>query len=97
MPKTDIHSLEWDEPHSVYFQADSQIGGNSDKYRIYANFDKPGDTPGQRAVLIAHNISKADVEKAFESWDKDALGTPKIVEAHMGYACDLFIDGPDQP
>lgn len=90
MPKAEIHNLEWDLPHKVSFAADGVEG--SDKFRIYANFDMLGtDKEGQRGVLIAHNMSKDDVKTAFDAWEKDALGTPKIVQAHFGYGYELFV------
>lgn len=95
MPKAEILELEWDAPHKVSFAADGLDG--QDTFRIYAKFDAlDTKAEGQRSVLIAHNITKDAVQSAFDAWEKDALGTPKIVQAHFGYAYEHFVDGPDQ-
>lgn len=90
MPKAEIQSLEWEVPHKVSFSADGLEG--QDKFRIYANFDAPdAKLEGQRSVLVAHNMTKDQVSSAFNAWEKDSLGTPKIVEAHFGYAYEHFV------
>lgn len=67
-PISDVIEMEFDEPHAVSFQADTQIP-NTGTYRMYVMFDAESKgVTGERMVLIAHDMTKEQVENTFETW-----------------------------